>query len=135
MAHLSILPDDELLRQLDRLADADKLQKKMLTAGAPPLMEAVKRRLMTHRKTGALVAAIGYGKPKRAKRSKRWYILIGPTEGYDPKTGVPHGRKMMSLEYGTSHQTATPFLSAARRDAEGAALQAMQEAFDQEVSE
>lgn len=133
MARLSVTNDDDFMRQIARLSDAESLQKKMLKAAANPLVAAMKKRLEAHRHTGALVDAIGSGKPTRARKSKKMYIWIGPKTGYDPKTGVPHMRKMMSLEYGTMHQRATPFLDAAVRDAQEGSVSAMKYVIHQEV--
>lgn len=140
MARLSITPDDELLRKLDVMADVDNIQKKMLKAAAPHLLNAVSRRLQEHKRTGNLIKSLKISRPKRTKKEKKYYVLIAP-EGYDDrklKNGnvnrVSNAQKMMALEYGTKKQTATPFISAATRDAEGAVVQAMRDVFEQEVS-
>lgn len=140
MARLSITPDDELLRKLDVMADVDNIQKKMLKAAAPHLLNAVSRRLQEHKRTGNLIKSLKISRPKRTKKEKKYYVLIAP-EGYDDrklKNGnvnrVSNAQKMMALEYGTKKQTATPFISAATRDAEGAVMQAMRDVFEQEVS-
>ena len=140
MARLSITPDDELLRKLDVMADVDNIQKKMLKAAAPHLLNAVSRRLQEHKRTGNLIKSLKISRPKRTKKEKKYYVLIAP-EGYDDrklKNGnvdrVSNAQKMMALEYGTKKQTATPFISAATRDAEDAVMQAMRDVFEQEVS-
>lgn len=140
MARLSITPDDDLLRKLDVMADVDSIQKKMLRAAAPHLLRSVSNRLRAHKRSGNLDRSLKISKPKRTKKDKKYYVMIAP-EGYDErrlKNGgvdrVSNAQKMMALEYGTKKQTATPFISAATRDAEGAVVQAMRDVFEQEVS-
>lgn len=140
MARLSITPDDELLRKLDAMYDTDAIQKKMLSAAAPHLLKAVSNRLRSHKQSGNLERSLKISKPKRTKKDKKYYVMIAP-KGYDDrrlKNGgvnrVSNAQKMMALEYGTKKQTATPFISAATRDAEGSVMQAMRDVFEQEVS-
>ena len=118
----------------DLMKDLDFMEKKriapiMLEEAAPILEKAMKKKAGAHRNTGALEESIKASKAR--KNGNAYSISICPT-GKDKK-GVRNMEKAVYLEYGTSRQEATPFISPAVRESEAAVLEKMQEVFDREV--
>lgn len=128
MAKFDVSGLDVLIKDLDFL-EADRIAPAMLEEAAPILEKAVKKRAGEHRDTGALEESIKASKAR--KNGNAYSISICPT-GKDKK-GVRNMEKAVYLEYGTSRQKATPFISPAVRESEAAVLEKMQEVFDREV--
>jgi len=146
MAQFEFTWPDELQQQLQHIsADFDEIAPKMIDEATPILQASMKRKLSVHKDTGELINSI---KAKKAKPVKG-----GGYYGYVTATGVAKGKKykrmkkdgssrqegyrnyqkMLALEYGTSKQTATPFLQSSVNDAESDVIDKMQEVFTREV--
>lgn len=132
MAELSFSMPKELTDKLSNLQKTAEYAPKMLEAEQNVTYPEVIRRLQPHRHsaTDSLVDHIVKTKPKMDKNGV-WRAQIKPT-GKDKK-GVSNNQKMLSLEYGTSKQVATPILRPARAATEGEAKAAAQKVFNEAV--
>lgn len=114
-------------KMLEELGDIDEVAPRMLKPAGPIAQDAIKKRLIKHRRTGGLEKSVKPGKPKKNK-SGGWYLSVG-FPGYDER-GNPNAVKAAGLEYGNSHQQPEPFLDAAARDCEDTVVDAMQAAYN-----
>lgn len=123
----------------------DTAAPKMIDAALPIYEKAVKTALEEHRDTGELIesvrcnsaiktktdAYIGYltaeGESKKStyKKKKAGTIKVMPYRNY---------QKILALEYGNSHQKATPFLGRAQASCEAKIKEKMQKVFNEEVA-
>lgn len=122
--------DENLTRQLEKLANFDKvIAPRVLNESAPILEKYVKKETAKHKRTGDMVDSV---KKTRAKKNQYgWYVTVSPT-GTD-RNGVRNMEKMAHAEFGTSKQPPTPILSKALKDAEPEVTQKMQEIFNEAV--
>lgn len=121
---------DDLEKTLAGLMDDERLCTEMLEAAGPILERSVIAASSSHvsePEGGDMLHSIKTTKPKKGETA--WHLTVRPT-GKDRK-GVRNMEKMAYLEYGTSKQPATPVLSPAVRQAEGACIHAMQRVFDE----
>ena len=132
MAELSFSLPKELTDKLQKLGNTAEYAPKMLQAEMDVTYPEVIRRLQPHRRsaTDSLVDSIVKTKPKMDKNGV-WRAQIKPT-GTDKK-GVSNNQKMLSLEYGTSKQVATPVLRPAKAATESQAKANAQEVFNKAV--
>lgn len=135
MARFDFEMPDRFMKQFEKLGDVENIAPKMLEAGGKELVLHVKRnikRVIRNKaeSTGALVESIKLSKPKQNKDGD--YAIKVLFAGKD-KRGHPNIVKAAGLEYGNSHQTAAPFVSASIKDAEDDVINAMQEAFNTEA--
>lgn len=130
MAKFIVNPPDDLVKALERMGNLDEVAPRMLLAGIEPITKAVKRNLRKHEQSGALIDSVTAGKPKKGK-DEVWSVRVS-FRGYDKKTKVPNQVKAVALEYGTTDQTATPFIRPAVISAEKESVQAMQDVFEYE---
>lgn len=113
-------PVQEMLERLDNI---DEVAPRMLKSAGPIVVSAIQEKLGRHRRTGGLIKSVKAGKPKERKTGG-WYLKVN-FSGYDTD-GHPNAIKAAGIEYGNSHQQPEPFLDAAARDSEDAAVDAMQ---------
>lgn len=121
--------DSNLTRQLEKLADYDKIAEKMLTEGIAIIESNVRREVANHIHTGDLEKSIKVTKPK--KNQFGWYSTVLPT-GKDKK-GVRNVEKLIYLEYGTANQAPRPTMTKAVNNSKAAVNNKLQEIFDREV--
>lgn len=119
---------DDFMEELSDL-DIDRIAPVMLEEAVPILEKEVRQAAGRHKDSGAMAESIKA--TKAGMNSYGHYISVRPT-GVDSK-GVRNMEKMAYLEYGTSTQEATPFLSPAVRKAEEPVINKLQEVFDREV--
>lgn len=109
--------------QLAKLGNIDEVAPRMLKSAGPIVVSTIQEKLGRHRRTGGLIKSVKAGKAKERKAGG-WYLKVG-FSGYDAD-GHPNAVKAAGIEYGNSHQQPEPFLDAAARDCEEAAVDAMQ---------
>lgn len=133
MAQLSFSIPKELTDKLDRIGKTSDYAPKMLQAEMDVTYPEVMRRMQQHRHSEAdsLVDHIVKTKPKLDKNGV-WRAQIKPS-GKD-KRGVSNNQKMLSLEYGTSKQVATPVFRPAKAATENQAIAASQRVFSEAVT-
>lgn len=130
MGALTVNLPQSLMDKLDRIANTTDLPAKMIKAGMDVMEPEVKRRLATHKESGALIESVKESKPRMdSKGNWRGAIYF---DGYDEK-GIPNDRKMMSMEWGTSKQVANPVIRPTKESKQAEADAAMQAVFDKEV--
>lgn len=128
MAKLTVSPPDDFIKALEKMGKLDEIAPRMLNAGIEPIAKAVKKNLQKHSQSGALVDSVIVGKPKKNKEGI-WTARV-TFKGYDKKTKVANQIKAIALEYGTSDQSATPFIRPAVIETEKESVQAMQDIFE-----
>lgn len=129
MAQISFQIPDELTKQLERLENMDELAPKIIEAAVPIVQDEMVRRAGEHRRTGAMAGSI---KPTRPKRTGSGHSAVVRPTGRDGR-GTRNMEKMAYMEYGTSHQSATPVIAPTVAATESSVIEAMQEAFNAEV--
>ena len=138
MANFTFKMPKELAQQLERASNLEVIAPMMIDEAGPILVEAVKKRLAVHRRTGALEKSVRFKSAKKAKGGG--YFGKAYFSGYDKASATkanPQGTaneiKAMGLEWGTSKQPASPFIDAAKADCENQVLGKMQEVFNREA--
>lgn len=129
MAQFSFDIPDSLTRQLSALENVDEIAPKVLNAGMDVLEPELKARAEQHKVTGEMAAYISRQPPKKTDGGHS--ILTRP-RGTDSK-GVRNMEKMAYLEYGTSHQRATPVIGPTIAASETKVVSAMEQVFNEEV--
>ena len=135
------IPDDFLDSLLK--CDSEELCKEILTEAAPELEKSMKKEIEKHNDTGELQKSIKAGKPFLNKNGF-WQITVSP-RGYSKNYyygGKQHNRKYkltnaakaIFLEYGTSHQTARPFLTKSTNNAERGVINKLQENYERNLT-
>lgn len=131
--------------------DTEGIGARCLEAASPIVEESMKRVIrMTirnkDRSTGELVNSITRYKPTKNKQGYD-QVFIGPKGNstryyYHTRNGkrsrryqLSQAAKLIFMEYGTSHQPATPVLAKATNDAREAVYKAMQDVIDREVGD
>nr|DAH94186.1 MAG TPA: hypothetical protein [Caudoviricetes sp.] len=131
---MNLIWGDDVTEAMTRMADLDSIAPEMLQAAAPAAVDALKQQVGKHRSHKAkkhLVDSVKAGKPKKRKRGG--YAMEVSFSGYDAGHGsspsnkkqVAQLQKAVALEYGTSKQTATPFLDAAANSCKDAVTATM----------
>lgn len=133
MAQFSMDGVDDLIRQLDRLGDLDRIAPKMIEESLPILEDSLKEVVaeeVTHGyATGDMVQSIK--KTKSLRNQYGYFGAVHPT-GKDRK-GVRNMEKLAYLHYGTSRQSARPVMEKAVFKVEEKVLTKMQEVYNREV--
>ena len=127
---------DSLQKELERLANFDEIAPKMLDAATPIIEESIKRHLAGHKRSGDVIKSVSAHKAKVSKDVYVGEVKFDGTSKHRYKRRsqtVANAQKAVSLEYGTSKQRATPFLSQAVNDVETQVVQKMQDVFNEEV--
>jgi len=130
MAQLTFSMPKSLTDKLDKIGNTAGYASKMLKAEQDITYPEVIRRLEQHRESGELISSIKKTTPKMDKNGV-WRAQIRPS-GKDYK-GVSNNEKMLSLEYGTSKQVATPVFRPAKEATESAAQEGAQRIFNEAV--
>ena len=125
MASFHVDFPDDLVRQIERLANSDEIQERMLKEASPIMEESLKTELEKHKDSGKLVTSI---KTKIKKNHIGWFAVSRPM-GRDSK-GVRNMAKLMYIEWGTRKQPARPLVSRAVKNVESKVIAKMQEVFD-----
>ena len=133
MAQFSMDGVDDLIRQLDRLGDLDRIAPKMIEESLPILEDSLKgvvaEEVMHGYATGDMVQSIK--KTKSLRNQYGYFGAVRPT-GKDRK-GVRNMEKLAYLHYGTSRQPARPVMEKAVFKVEEKVLAKMQEVYNREV--
>lgn len=129
MANFTVHISKELEMQLRGLENLDDVAGKMLDAGMDVLEKEVRQRAGKHVVSGEMVASIKRQPPKKTDGGH--VAVIRPTG--TGRKGVRNMEKLAYMEYGTSHQRATPVIGPAIAASEEPVLNAMQEVFNREV--
>ncbi len=140
MAKADIKMPDEFLSKLSRLgSQTDSIAEKVLQAGGEIALEKVKSNLADvigtgtkteSRSTGELVRSIGLS-PVKVDKNGNHDIKVGFSE---PRSDGNSNAKIANiLEYGTSTQSAKPFMKPAKSAVKKRCIDAMKSAFESEV--
>lgn len=140
MAKVEIKMPEEFLLRLSRLGDkTDEIIPKMLEAGGEVVLNQVRANLQAvigrgtkepSRSTGELASALGLS-PAKIDRSGNFNVKVGFSE---PRSdGGSNARIANVLEYGKSGQPAKPFLKPAKSATRAPCIEAMKQAFEEEV--
>jgi HK97 gp10 family phage protein len=136
MAKMMIKGLDEYALKLSKLgADAPKIAKKAVMAGANPVADEIRRNLENNLKgseysTGDLLDSFGVAPPGIDGRGNT-NTKIG-FDGYDRK-GVPNALKARAMESGASGQTKKPFVRPAVRKMKKKAIEEMGKTIETEI--
>lgn len=128
MARINLKGLDELISALDTI-QFDELAPKMLEAGSKDVVSAMRSTTAGHVKSGSMHGGVKAGKVKQ--RGDSYELFVYPS-GSDPE-GTSNMEKACYMEYGTSHQPATPIVEPAAAMSEGAAINHMREKFEQMI--
>lgn len=133
------MPDEFLLRISRRGAQTDSIVEKVLQAGGEVAFAKVKSNLKSvigsgtkskTRSTGELERSLGLS-PVMVDKNGNHDIKVGFSE---PRTDGGSNAKIANiLEYGTSGQSAKPFLKPAKSAVKKQCVEAMKSAFEKEV--
>ena len=140
MAKADVKMPDEFLSRISRLgAQTDSIAEKVLQAGGEVALAKVKSNLKSvvgsgikskSRSTGELERPLGLS-PVMVDKSGNHDIKVGFSE---PRTDGGSNAKIANiLEYGTSGQSAKPFLKPAKSAVKKQCVEAMKSAFEKEV--
>ena len=140
MAKADFKLPDEFLTKLSRLGkDTDAVAEKVLEAGGKVVLAKVKSNLKSvvgsgtkskSRSTGGLERSLGLS-PVMVDKNGNHDIKVGFSE---PRTDGGSNAKIANiLEYGTSSQSAKPFLKPAKSAVKKQCVEAMKSAFEKEV--
>ena len=120
---------DELEKELNKIADAERIACEAIDAAAPTLEKTLKSEIESvttqEYSTGDLAKSITEAKVK----GYGCFAAVKPT-GTDSK-GVRNGEKMAYMEYGTSKQEPKPVLRKAINKSEKECLDIMQRKYDE----
>ena len=141
MAKAEVQLPEELLTRLSQLgAKSDEIAEKMLEAGGEVLLSRVKSNLAgvigkgtkyPSESTGELERSLGLS-PAKLDRNGNHNIKVGFSE---PRAdGSSNARIANIIEYGKHGQPAKPCLKPAKSASKAAVIEAMKQAFEQEVS-
>lgn len=122
---------DELEKELNKIADAERIACEVIDAAAPTLEKTLKNEIESvttqEYSTGDLAKSI---KATEAKvNGYGCFAAVKPT-GTDSK-GVRNGEKMAYMEYGTSKQEPKPVLRKVINKSEKECLDIMQRKYDE----
>lgn len=126
MARISVSGIDDLISSLDSL-QFDEIAPQMLQAAEDDVIDAMKRSASAHVVSGSLEDGI---KAEDIKHTGNAYEVMVATSGKDPE-GVDNMQKANYMEYGNSHQTATPIIAPAIAECEGQAISKMTKKFNE----
>lgn len=140
MAKVEVKMPEEFLLRLSRLGDkTDEIIPKVLEAGGEVVLARVRANLQAvigrgtkepSRSTGELASALGLS-PAKIDRNGNFNVKVGFVE---PRSdGGSNARIANVLEYGKSGQPAKPFLKPAKSATRAPCIEAMKQAFEEEV--
>ena len=140
MAKADVKMPDEFLSRISRLgAQTDSIAEKVLQAGGEVALDKVRSYLKSvvgsgtkskSRSTGELERSLGLS-PVMVDKNGNHDIKVGFSE---PRTDGGSNAKIANiLEYGTSSQSAIPFLKPAKSAVKKQCVDAMKSAFEKEV--
>ena len=142
MASISLKLPEEIEKKLSSLGNRlDEVAAKILTAGGEVVLKEAKDNLAAvigsgtkypSRATGELQRALGLS-PVRVGPKGTHNVKVGFDEPHSG--GVSNAMLANLIEYGKHGQPAKPFMKPAKRSSKDAAIEAMKEAFRQEVGE
>lgn len=128
MAKWEVTFDDEFVKKLERLENFDEIAEFLLNESSGPLEASLKKEMANHKDTGDMISKT----KKLVKKSKYgWYLMVRPI-GKDKK-GVRNMEKLVNLEFGNKHQSPTPILTRAVKNAENEVKALMQQKFEEYV--
>ena len=126
---------DDLMSQLESMADMTERAPRMIDAAAPILVKNLKKNIgaavSLEYSTGELAASV---KATNAKINQYGCFAAISVSGKDHK-GVRNAEKLAYMEYGTSKQLPHPVLQKSVNESETHVLEKMQEVFNAEVGE
>lgn len=146
MASFNFSPPVDLIKQLERMDDSDRIAKSMLKQAIPIVKNKLVKELAPHDATGDMSKSIKSTSPKQTKQGG-YFVSARPTgesNTYINNKGelkirskpVRNMEKLVYLEYGTSkNQPARPIIAKVISSTEEQVLNKMQEVFNGEIGE
>lgn len=133
MARFEMSGMDDLMKQMEQLADLEEVAPKMIDAATPTIKENLSKNIRTAANrgyaTGELAESIQATKAKQ--NAYGYFAAVRPT-GADKK-GTRNGEKLAYLEYGVSgKQEPHPVMAKTINESEEVAISKMQEVFNRE---
>lgn len=127
--HFTVNISRDLELELQSLANLDAVAPKMINAGLDIVEPELMRRAAAHQVTGEMLASIRRTEP--AQKNGGYSGAVRPTG--TGRKGVRNMEKMAFMEYGTSHQRATPIIAPTIDATETRVLDVMEQVFNREV--
>lgn len=134
MARFEMNGVDEMMQELEQLADINEVANKMIDAASPTVASNLKKNIKAAANrgyaTGELAASV---KATKAKQNNYGHFAAVGVTGIDSK-GMRNAEKMAYLEYGTSNgQTAHPVMEKTIHQSEDEVIEVMQQVFNREA--
>lgn len=130
MANFYLEGVDDLVQQLENLAELSELAPKMIDAAKPTVAESLKKNIHTATNRGYATGELAESVTATKTRLNNYgYFASVLVSGTDAK-GVRNGEKLAYLEYGTSTQTAHPVMKKTVNESNEGAIQKMQDVFN-----
>ena len=131
---------DEMIKTIEGFSNKDDVYQEMISAGQEIMKNAIETGARRHRKTGKMANSLVCTKPMKNK-SGDWVGRVkfeGSSGVYRTKKGkkydITNWLKAFRIEYGTSQQTAQPFVRPAIKRCEGNIYNKMNTIFEREVN-
>ena len=140
MASFEVDFPSNLQKLINNAVNFDKIAPQIIEETIPLAEKAMKNELRVHKQTGELIASI---KGKKYNDHNGYITATGTAKGkkYNKKNksgtkqvAYRNYQKLLALEYGTSKQTATPFLEKAVNACEDKIIEKAQEILENGVS-
>lgn len=134
MARFEMDGFDEMMQDLELLADLDEVANQMIDAASPIVARNMKKNIETAANrgyaTGELAASV---RATKAKQNNYGHFAAVGVTGTDSK-GMRNAEKMAYLEYGTSKgQDAHPIMAKTLHQSEEEVVETMQQVFNREA--
>lgn len=134
MARFEMNGMDELINQLENMADLSETALKMIDAATPTIEKNLAKNIHAAANRGYATGELEKSvHSTKAKQNNYGYFAAVGVIGTDSK-GVRNGEKLAYLEYGTTTQDAHPVMAKTVNESEKECIEKMQEVFEQEVS-
>lgn len=135
MARFEMNGLDEIMKDLDVMADLGEVAPKMIDAATPTVAKNLSKNIHAAANrgyaTGELENAVHATK---AKLNNYGYFAAVSVAGKDSK-GTRNGEKLAYLEYGTSTQEAHPVMAKTVNESKDICIEKMQEVFNREMGQ
>ncbi|MDO5345303.1 MAG: hypothetical protein Q4E91_06120 [Lachnospiraceae bacterium] len=124
---------DETIRKLEKAGRFGEIAPKAVDAAAPIVEGAVRSAVSAAASKGYATGNLaGSIKKTKTKMNQRGAFSVVKPNGRDEK-GASNTDKLLSLEYGNSHQAPHPCLAAAVNGVEAACIEAMEQTIQKEM--
>lgn len=133
MAQFSMNGIEDLMKELEDLADIEETAKKMVDEATPVLEETVRSEIKSAANRGYATGELANSVKKTKAKTNQYGVYAAVLVSGTDHKGVRNAEKLAYLEYGTSTQQAHPVMAKAVNKAEQECLSKMQQVFEREV--